>query len=342
MRMLRFIILLILVISLTISIGQSEISRAREKDMQVKEEIELEIGYFILPPEEYWGTNVRFKISVPELLNLSSKYEHLMSLEYEMIKRGKNALMNLNLTFGRSNLIDVAETVSRDILKIFNHTTLQIIHKSGPIEKISTTEFLYQFGEFPYSLETVLSFLRYKPKTGFGELIDEDFLSAYIPGNATKGIVYLAYTWTKGLGWYLTIESSINMQYSPGQKIVNLNELIKNEKPITTSNQGVIRVFIWNWTLGARKYIFRVLHITPLGYVQKRSKESITYEWVFNDSIQNVVVILQTERIPQHRNNSVIYGIVITIVVTVSVIIVYIVRRTSSSKTHSLFFYFKI
>jgi len=88
------------------------------------------------------------------------------------------------------------------------------------------------------------------------------------------------------------------------------------------------------------------LHITPLGYVQKRSKESITYEWVLNDSIQiqNVIVILQTERIPQHRNNSIIYGMVIAIVIIVGVAVVYIkVRKTlketktSSSKIFPIF-----
>ena len=326
MRTLRFIILLILIISLTTSIGQSEISRAREKDMQVKEEIELKIGCFILPPEEYWCRNIEFRISIPELLNLS-KYEHLVSMEYRMIKQGEKALINLNLTFEGNVLTGFADNVSREILQAFNHTMLHTIYKSGPINNTSAIHFLYQFGSLPYSVETVLDFLKHKPETGFAKLINENFLSIYIPGNATKGIVYLAYDWKRGSSWHLTVESSLNVPYSPGRKTVDLNELIGNEHLITPTNQGVIRVYIWNWTLGARKYIFRVLHITPLGYVQKRSKESITYEWVLNDSIQNVIVILQTERIPQHRNNSIIYGMVIAIVVIVSVVVVYIKVR---------------
>lgn len=330
MRTLRlFIILLILVTSLTIGIGHSEIFGAREKSMQVKEEIELEIGYFILPPEEYWGTNVRFRISIPELLNLP-KYEHLVSMEYRMIRQGGKALMNLNLTFRGNVLTGIADNVSKEILQAFNHTMLHTIYKSGPINNTSVIHFLYQFGSLPYSVETVLDFLKHKPETGFAKLINENFLSIYIPGNATKGIVYLAYDWKRGSSWHLTVESSLNVPYSPSKKTVDLNELIGNEEPITTT-RGLIKVYVWNWTLGTRKYVFRVLHVSPSNYHIKKNKESITYEWILEDSIQNVIVDLEANKISAfHQTNPIVY-LMITTILTLVIIGVIIIRHRNKS-----------
>jgi hypothetical protein len=198
---------------------------------------------------------------------------------------------------------------------------------------------LYIFGDLPYSVETVQNFLRYKPETGFGTLINKNFLNIYIPGNATKGITYLTYNWEKGLGWYLTIESSLNGQWSPGEKIVSLNELIGNEETIG-ANHGLIRVFIWNWTLGKYKYIMKPLSITPNGYTVEKEEESVTYEWRLDDftQIQNVVIHLETSKISKSQSNSTISAIAIALGGIIVVIFIAVKkRRKCKSSDYSLF-----
>jgi hypothetical protein len=303
----------------------STITRAEDENI-VNQEIEVEVGYFILPTEEYWGCNVRFKVFIPEMPNLS-KYENLMSLELRMVEyrnNGKERLF-LNLTFEGSPTD--AEKVVGEVLKLFNYTTLSKIYESGPVSKTNVTDFLYIFGDLPCSVETVQNFLQYKPVSGFGTLINKNFLSIYIPGNATKGITYLAYNWEKGLGWYLTIESSLNGQWSPGEKIVSLNELIGNEETIG-ANHGLIRVFIWNWTLGKYKYIMKPLSITPNGYTVEKEEESVTYEWRLDDftQIQNVVIHLETSKIPKTQSNLITYLIAIVVGVIITLIVIAVVK----------------
>jgi len=330
-------VLLILILSF-FCVWPSTITRAEDKNI-VDQEIELYVKYFILPTEEYWGCNVRFKVFIPEMPNLS-KYENLISLELRMVEyrsHGKERLF-LNLTFGIPPTD--AEKVVEEVLKLFNYTTLSKIHESGPVSETNVTNFLYIFGDLPCSVETVQDFLQYKPETGFGKLINKNFLSIYIPGNATKGITYLAYNWKKGFGWYLTIESSLNGRWSPGEKVVSLNEFIGNEEPIN-ANHGLIRVSIWNWTLGKYKYVMKPLSITPNGYIVKKEEESVTYEWRLDDfiQIQNVIIHLETSKISKSQSNSTISAIAIALgVITVVILLLLQKRRKCKSSDQFPFF----
>lgn len=327
-----FVMSLILGVLLAFSIQQDKISQAKD-DTRAEQEIKLEIGYFIFLDDELWGPNVEFKLFTPKLPDLS-KYERLISTEYRMFYKDKSKAstsMFLNLNFESHVSDEVVNNVSREILQIFNHTMLETLYKSGPIYKNTTVGFLYTFGTLPYSMETVLNFLRYKPDSGFGKLINEDFPSMYIPGNATTGMVYLAYQWEKGQGWHLIVESSLNTLWSPGKKIVNLNELLRNEKSINATN-GMIKVFIWNWTLGKYNYIFRISSVSPSGYIEKKNQNSITYGWTVNDSIQNVIIYLETAKTPKPRNNLIIYATVIAVGVTIAIIIIVYTKLKKTSK----------
>ncbi|MDH7478146.1 MAG: hypothetical protein QHH17_07190, partial [Candidatus Bathyarchaeota archaeon] len=101
------------------------------------------------------------------------------------------------------------------------------------------------------------------------------------------------------------------------------------------TGQGLIRVFIWNQTLREYKYIIKPTNITPRGYTIEKGEELVTYEWRLNGSVQNVILHLETEKIPKPQNNWIVYATIISIGVVVGVIIVYVKMKRTSKEMRS-------
>ncbi|NIP67175.1 hypothetical protein GWN63_03995 [Candidatus Bathyarchaeota archaeon] len=101
-------------------------------------------------------------------------------------------ITSLALRYTKQVNISIADDGMEEFLRVFNHSSLEKL--SGPSEN-KATEFIYHFGYLDDTLENMRDFLKFKPSTGFGNLVD-NFTELYVPGQGNRGL-YALYTVSK-------------------------------------------------------------------------------------------------------------------------------------------------
>lgn len=291
-------------------------STVNMEDVRVNEEaIYLYVTCTSTPFGAFWGSNVIFQLMLqPGPLDLT-KYESLSSAKYVMAKIDTKHVINMYLSFDpeSSNHEQNAQEVSEELLQTFNHTMLEQSIKSGPDynSETNTIDFFYRCESLPLDLEPVIAFLRHKPTEGFGKLINENFLSLYLPGNAASGISHLKYTWTRTDGsWILTVGGSVSEKFSPTEKTIDLNKLINNNESIMgTTDKSFIKVRLFP----TKKYTMSVLDIFPPGYNQT---DDWVYEWLLSESVENIVITIKTDVVTEGID-SIIYVVIIVVIASI-------------------------
>jgi hypothetical protein len=185
------------------------------------------------PTSSIFTVNVGIYFDLSQIpLNVSVFDSHLILAEYYTVPYGKNReVTNLRLKYSQGFDPNNPDRVVQEFLRVFNHESLSLLAATGPVadNNTSTTTFRYQFGYFPYNLQTMGDFLKYRLKTGFGSYVDK-FLDLYVPGNGSTGVDgwYTLSKTSTGFSWELWITGSSSGVFSPGETAINLNQLLNN------------------------------------------------------------------------------------------------------------------
>lgn len=308
----RNLIILLFLLSL-LGVNNPQIRTSTSK--VVNEKLELTSSYGVFPWATIWGTHVHFIITMKSNpLNLT--VPGLLSVEYTMFGQDKkfytNLLMNFNQSVDLLEIRNMSKKVSRKILEVFNHTQLRTLYRSWPHDfnnKTKTFEIFYQYGYLPYNIKTALEFLKFKPNEGFGELIDENFLRVYIPGNITSGAFFEYKYKCKEKLLILEVQANVdeiveefgrhNTPFKGGKRTVDLQKLLR-KTPKGITEESVIELKVWNYT--REGYIMKILELqpyTPLKKIKIRDCDGVECRWK-TEELDNIRITLLLEK--EERN----------------------------------------
>lgn len=290
----------------------------------------IQISFFLKTYGDELVTNVDFYFdmsSIPVNLSLPA-FDQLNWAEYTA-KPWLNQKVIMNLALRYSEEVDEsrANEGMPEFLRVFNHSSLQLL--SGPTNE--TMEFTYIFGYLDDNLENMKNFLRFKPSTGFGSLVDK-FLELYVPGGGNTGM-YAYYALTKseqGYLWKLRILASgpenIHFGSQPVNKTKELKKILNSEGPIVASDESAIAIKVTeNETTSYKLFTIRVTSTSPPpNYTEiDTSYERSRYFWELNPNQQldNVVIDLLLD-MTSNRNNNLNLPIGTLIIIVAAVVVI--------------------
>lgn len=296
----------------------------------------IHISLFFKTKEEL-VTNVEFYFNhVPSPVNLSlPEFDHLNWAQYST-KRWLNQKMFISLTLQYSKETNAlkAYQAAQEFLRVFNHSSLQLLSTMN-----KTTEFIYTFGYLKENLENMKNFLRFRPQTGFGSIVDK-FLQLYIPGKNNKGM-YAYYTLSKnkqGYFWQLAIKASGPESIQFGNlKTIELKQILNSEEPIVASDRSAIIIRVTeNETISNKLYTMRVKSIFPLpnrtevDTVNQKRK----YVWELDEyqQLDNIKLDIELDVISDDNNSDLPVGPLMA----VGIIVVLIIGVVSIKHIHIL------
>jgi hypothetical protein len=267
-------------------------------------------------------------------INISpAAFDNVKSFQYKAAIYGDKWFMSFSTSYATINTTlanEYTDEVCQEFLKVIGlnlgitNRNQQTNNETGIIETALMLE------KPPYDISTAEKLLKYKPSEGFGSLITRDFLSMYVPGNESTGILDITWDARKDSGylrWELTLEASSG-EILVGNEIeteININQLLNNSKPICVGQNSKIVIEIEKKReFRTETYSMNITDTYPVGSIKNETEGTILLTYVPPmGPMQNIVVKVKLSKETNDFNwTPVGVATVITVVIVASVAIV--------------------
>jgi hypothetical protein len=275
-------------------------------------------------------------IDLPIDYSIEAFNDHFKSAKYALIPNGRNFLVYLIVTY---DAIDVnkAENYTDDVLEQFLgafNLNLNVIDKSHFIDNATNAVMVgRKLGYVERQIEPVEEFLKYKG-SGFGDLIDREFLSTYVPGDPFTGPYSIEYTLesVKGVfSWRLSSEFDQRLTVEGENVDINLSEIF--HAPIETSAK-TSEIFIEFYRNPVPGITMNLADSSP-NYTSTSEEEgvvTVTYDWT---SINSTNLVLQLGVQKNTSDENIVKLAVIAVAISILSIAIIVVAKKRKKHLHS-------
>jgi hypothetical protein len=264
---------------------------------------------------------------LPINTSLQAFGENFQKAEYEVIPWGVEGFAARVTTYydsqiGNYTADNYANVVCEEFLKVFHQTSLATFDRGLSIDNVTgTVNVRIDRGFFQVDLISIENLIKYKPTKGFGQIITQNFLSQFIPGNFSCGLADLTYALHKihnAFYWSFKIGYSISTTFEDEENVdLNLNELLGNSGPIEP-NQRSSKIMIEiqkNATIPNGTYSMSLENISP-AYSSKEEDETILITYALTGPIDNVTARIRISKENEGNWNGIITVIIIGAIIS--------------------------
>jgi len=242
-------------------------------------------------------TTIPVNVSLPAFDPTLFNYAKYTAFAFSRV----NYSVSLECVFSKGANETIANMAAQEFGLVFNHTSTPIPDPSGPLIDNSTAVYRYDFGNIPYTLESMRSLFKYcDNQTCFSGLVDK-FLGA-IPQEEKSWTPHWYYTLSRtdsGYCWELWIVSDRNYNFSVGGLYaMSLNQMLNNTGgslvPCESGSVIVLKVHP-NDTADPRQICLQeVYSLSPLSNYSYKVDGNSEYMWVLKqgDRLSDVVFTL--------------------------------------------------
>ncbi|MEM2912500.1 MAG: hypothetical protein QW146_08360 [Candidatus Bathyarchaeia archaeon] len=304
----------------------SSIMEESKPDIYVHVSFFSPMGY----KEELLGENVRLIFRNTTGLPMNPAvfaYEGFVEAKFEFMPFNESHCILYSLIYynlSKPMTEDDCIRIANEFLSLFSYTKLKMARKyQATYDTVNVTSLRYEY--ISYGIEEVSEFLKYKPSNRF---ID-NFINRYVPGTKMINLMSISYTIKRNgtkLMWDFQIEgSTVLLLNGKTQAILDLNELLNNDKPIVASS---VTMALYpesskkKWFgLIETTYRMNIKDIYPNGYlkIQKTNFEEISYQYF---PLDNVVITVEVKKITSLH--PIVLGLIIIIIVGICIIAILI------------------
>ena len=275
-----------LAITILALLGSFALPLTECEEIKQEEKLYFEVSIGVIAGDTVFSKNIRFIFKnleeggLPFNRNLEAFSEGFKSLRVELIPEGSRFVLFFDIFYdssvGHSKAISYANEAIHHILdNIFEYNIQELGNhtetKGSKIEVKST----YGYGET--SLQEISKFIKYKPTTELGRLLNEKLLAKYVPGisNTTfcSGILRISYTikrYNSGFFWdfeiYCANSKALSREINNHKEVVDLNELLNNEGWLVTNPSNVKIIGVIDKRSFKGTYSIELKEIRPDGY----------------------------------------------------------------------------
>lgn len=261
-------------------------------------------------------------------INLTALNDGFIKLKCDLVSAGNKSFVSFNVYFDSSvdniTACSQADDIIQEFLAVFGYQGLELLWKnSGPNEGMMWVH--KSFGYIPYTTDSVISFLKYKPSTNFARFID-NLVKKYVP---TGGLLP-SYTLRRiGMGFYWSLEilgteyEQLALDVHEYSSIISVKEMLNTNLPLVEQpreNQQIIILIEKNRSLeiGSKVYTYTIdiKSVRPEGFTIRPSDWAnyveITYEPLL--PMENIIVELTVNSYTEKQTPTWIWAVVAIIV----------------------------
>ena len=200
-------------------------------------------------------------------------------------------LLTLDEAMARSN------EVLNEFRKAFN-LPLDIANTTNTVNNASSSiDVYYKLSDIEDNVEPFKELIKYSPKEGFGQLVDMNLLSKYVPSSYNLALHDIEYSLTKSeqnLVWQFSLSFFSGVDYEGENHIeVSLNDLLNHSGSIVPSTQrsSQISLFIGREVDTGKTTLLLSLNSSSPHYTELKEEGGyLVAKYNLTDSVDNILV----------------------------------------------------
>ena len=250
-------------------------------------------------------------------------------------------VMEYDPSVSNETVMEYASVVSEEVMELINQTSLPIFFKK--VYKDNSTNTLVAIidhGYLPEALDSLRGLLKYRPREGFADLITDDFLRNYIPGEYYDStgvhgqwLTELEYTLRKtndSYRWAFKLSFSVQTALKNGEwtEILNLNSLLLSNdsiNPSTQRNSTIIVQMLKYHRIRQETYEVSFESVYPPQTVREEN-DWILVTYQVTAPIDNVVATIKVSKLKPSLEWDEIIAIIF-IVATLAIIVTFFIKK---------------